>query len=148
LTQLAQALGLCCKPNWKGIKVWKFILSLALSFFLVAGTGSELMADHDGPDFAVGSEEILTGNQPEFSKCEAFKTGYLTGIAGTTKLVSYSFNEKWGYIMRVLYSAPNKELHSVEMGTLVCWRPRDKDVISFSVDVKGSEADLIPNRRH
>ena len=95
-----------------------------------------------GPSFSIEEDTILSGTEPEFSKCKLFQKKYLSGISAKAEVVVYAHSPKWGYVIRLVYVDLNAPPDKAERGTLICWRPDQRDETNFLVDLVGTAADL------
>lgn len=128
--------------------MWKYLAGAFLQILGVVGAeaSGHDMTKFEGPRFAVGTDNVLSGTEPEFAACKSFQAKYLSGIAAKTNAISYAYSSEWGYVLRVLYVNVDALHENAERGTLVCWRQKGDDAVKFLVDVPGTAADLIPNR--
>lgn len=100
------------------------------------------MSEPEGPSFAIGSDTILSGDEPEFAKCKALQSEYLGSLSAKVEAIVYAHSSVWGYVIRVLYASRHDAQKRPEMGTLICWCAPPSGKTNFLVDVAGTADDL------
>lgn len=100
-----------------------------------------MVNDVQQPPFSIKLEERLTGNEAEFQACEVTAKKYLDGISAVPIIKSYTHNERWGHVLRLVYSS-KLEPSMVASGTFMCWLEPNASQVTFSIDPNGGISDL------
>ena len=90
---------------------------------------------YEHPPFALGGDERLTGEEPQFASLKDWMGRFWDDTASHAVVTRFAKHQDWGFVLRSFYRNKDGD------GTLILWLD-EQNRVNFAVDIPGFLADL------
>lgn len=101
------------------------------------------------PPFTTSGEEAKTGLEYEFTNSNHFVSSIVDGLGGRMQAISHTYNPRWGYIIRAIYTVPDENVEKGDetaIGCMTCWTREGASTFKFSNEQRGEAADICQRK--